>query len=178
MCRTGRARPRHRRHTCTLRLRAQGLFIPLGRHQDPCTIQAPGRPVSSGLRREPAQCYQRVDSKDKESPLGPTNGVILGTTQKDRCGWGLRSPVILSFSSTLNEGQTKTSACLEGQRGPVLPEGHSPGWWLGRDVLRGTVSTPSWPPPSSPADLPPTGRDVGSGGGSEPLLSTSALGEG
>lgn len=125
------------------------IYTPEG-HRDPCTVLAPGR-LSLGLQWAPAPCYRRADSADKVSLLGPTNGVILGTTQKDRRGRGLGSPVILSFISTLSEGRTKTSARLGGWRSPVQPEGRSPGRWLGRSVLRVTVPPPlGRPTPSLP----------------------------
>lgn len=57
--------------------------------------------LSPGLPRRPALRYQQAHFKDKEPPLGPTNGIILGTTQKDRMGWGTGSchPVLHQHST-------------------------------------------------------------------------------
>lgn len=71
-------------------------------------------------------------SEDKEPPLGPTNGIILGTTQKDRLGWRPRSSVILAFINTQNKNGTKASACLKGWRGSTELESHSTQRRLGK----------------------------------------------
>lgn len=110
-----------------------------------CTEPA-ATPSHPGLSRGPAQRYQTSRSTDKEPQLGPTNGIILGTTQKDRMGWGPGSSVILSFISTLNKGQMKTSACLKGWK--ITPQRR----WEGicPERLFPSLSRPLW------ATRPPT----------------------
>lgn len=96
MSRTPCARLCHQCHPCTIRPPAPwAIYTPgmspgwLG-SKDPCGTLSP-QPwphLSPGLPRRPAQRYQQAHSEDKAPPLGPTNGIILGTTQKDRMGWG------------------------------------------------------------------------------------------
>lgn len=68
------------------RPRASGLFIPERHQADGKQRPCGGHPVWPRLC-EHCQGYQQARCEDKEPPLGPTNGVFLGTTQKDRMGW-------------------------------------------------------------------------------------------
>lgn len=111
-----------------------------------CTKPA-ATPSHPGLPRGPTRRYQTSRPKDKEPQLGPTNGIILGTTQ-DRMGWGPGPSVSLSFISTLNEGQIKDQHLTKGWK-------TTPPKALGRNLPRVTIPSPSRP---LWATRPPTGE--------------------
>lgn len=103
--------------------------------QTPCD----GHPVSPGFA--PRQRYQQARCRDKEPPLGPTNGVSLGTTQKGR--WDAAQAICHPFlhrhaQHGANEGQGLLGALERRHRaGNRPPQGR-----LGRGVLRATIPSP------------------------------------
>lgn len=146
-------------------LQTARLFIPLECHQVTgkqrllqhvkATATAPSRP---GASERPHSALSASPSEDKEPPLGPTNGIILGTTQKDRTGWRPGSSVIPSLINTQNKNGTKTRARLGGggrrlHRGEYQPP---KGTWE-RNLLRTTLLPPhsaSGQPTHPPAKVP------------------------
>lgn len=168
--RTPCARLCHQCHACTIRPPApRAIYTPgmspgwLG-SKDPCAALSPQLPphLSPGLPRRPAQRYQQAHSEDKAPPLGPTNGIILGTTQKDRMGWGtgVCHPVHQHAPQEQNKDQR---SCGE----TMLPEGS----W-GRNALRVIISIPFLAPLGSPSVHRPR---RGTGRGAKPPLSSSGL---
>lgn len=140
-----------------------GLFIPLECHQAGWEAKTLAvhqthnrRPrLSPGLPRRPAQRYRRAHSEDKEPPLGPTNGIILGTTQRDRMGWGtgVCHPVLHQQAT---QRRTKASAGLEKPSSPKAIGGEICSEWL-------------FPSPWQPLRTthPPTGHGGTQGGGAK-----------
>lgn len=80
--------------------------------QSPLNAPLPQLPrLTRGFREDQLSVISRPTPEIRRLP-GPTNGIILGTTQ-DRMAWGPRPSVILSFNNTLNKGRMKTSAGKE-----------------------------------------------------------------
>ena len=132
-------------------LQTARLFIPLECHQVTgkqrllqhvkATATAPSRP---GASERPHSALSASPSEDKEPPLGPTNGIILGTTQKDRTGWRPGSSVIPSLINTQNKNGTKTRACLGGGGEEAPPRGISaPQRHLGKEFAQNDPPSPS-----------------------------------
>lgn len=123
-------------HACTRRPPARQTIYTPGMSLGPQEAKTPSRSrplpcLGPGHLRSPTQGYHQAP-QDKEPPLGPTNGIILGTTQKDRLGWRPGSSVILAFINTQNKNGTKTSACVKGWRGSAELESHSTQRHLGK----------------------------------------------
>lgn len=102
-------------------------------------LQGGGQPAHPGLPWGPrtAQRYQQARCEDKGPQPGPTNGVILGTTQA-RTGWAqaICHPLLHQHMNQV----------LNGGRHPSEVRRTVPRRWLGRNLLRATVSVPLVPP--------------------------------
>lgn len=161
----GQAPPR--RHACAVRLRAHWTIYTSGMSpgrlgsSDPCNAPSARPPpcLGPGLPRAPAQHYQQARSEDKELPLGPTDGIILGTTQRT----GREGAQIIChpfLHRHAKRRRNKDQRPFRGWRGSterkiLLPKGS----W-GRNPLGATVSIPL----IAPLGDAPTRRPRGSAG--------------